>query len=58
MSWFAAFGRGWRAIFAKVVHQYRRPLPSSALHDENNCTRSISAEASLRNETILTGAGN
>jgi len=47
MSWFAAFGRGWCAIFAEVVHEYRRPLPSSAWHDENNCTRPISAVGSV-----------
>jgi hypothetical protein len=55
MSWFAAFGRGWCAIFAEVVHEYRRPLPSSAWHVENNCTRPISA--ALRDQTNVTGTG-
>jgi hypothetical protein len=57
MSWFAAFGRGWCAIFAKVVHEYRRPLPSSAWHDENNCTARF-RQAALPNETNMTGTGN
>jgi len=34
-------------LFAKVVRQYGCSLPRSAWHDEDNCTRSISAARSV-----------
>jgi hypothetical protein len=50
MSWFAAFGRNWLSIFAKLVHQYRRLLPSRAWHKENN---QIAARARFRQQAAL-----
>jgi len=36
MSYFAAFGRNWPSIFAKLVHEHRGLLPSRPWHEENN----------------------
>jgi hypothetical protein len=47
---FAAFGRAWPSIFAKMVQQYWRPLPSRAWHDENN---SIAVCAGFRQRGAL-----
>jgi hypothetical protein len=50
MAWFAAFGRNWPSIFAKVVHGYWRLLPSRAWHEENN---RIAARARFRQQAAL-----
>jgi hypothetical protein len=50
MFWFAAFGRGWPSIFAKMVQEYRCALPSRAWHDNNN---SIVVRAGFRQQGAL-----
>jgi hypothetical protein len=50
MSCFAAFGRNWPSIFAKLVHQYRGLLPSRPWHEENN---RIAARARFRPQAAL-----
>ena len=41
------FARVGLRLFSKVVRQYGCSLPRSAWHDENNCTRPISAASSV-----------
>jgi hypothetical protein len=50
MSCFAAFGRNWPSIFAKLVHEYGRLLPGRAWHEENN---RIAARARFRQQAAL-----
>jgi hypothetical protein len=61
MSCFAAFGRNWPSIFAKLVQEYRRPLPSRASHEENNriaARARFRQQAALRNPTTFARTGD
>jgi hypothetical protein len=61
MSWFAAFGRNWPSILAKLVHGYSRLLPSRAWHEENNriaARAPISAASSVAQPNHLARSGD